>query len=103
MPVLMLKFSVDLVGFEKFGGPHGPLFSYWLPDGENDVVMLDSGDSDTRLSVWFDRYGFVGANGMIYYDHSKREVDTRIVGRQAILDAGPLKGKLVINTVKQVH
>ena len=102
MPVLNLRFSIELVGLQDvFPAPHGLLFSYWLPDGENDAVTLDAGNPDIRLSVWFDRYGSIGTDGLIHYDQAIREVDSDVVPRQAVLDAGPLHGRLILTNVPQ--
>lgn len=75
---------------------HGPLFHRWLPDGEKHAIVLNTGDPDTNLKVWFERCGFVDSGGHIRFDYKRQEVDTKIIPMQAILDAGPLIGILEI-------
>lgn len=78
---------------------HGPLFHRWLPNGIEDAIVLDTGEADVTLRVWFERLGFVGSDGYIYYDAQRREVDASIVPRQAVLDAGPLFGLIEVAPV----
>ena len=68
----------------------GPLFHQWLPDGEKDAVILDQA---LEFKAWFVRRGYIRDN-FIEFDDSRREVDPDVMSRQAILQAGPLMGKL---------
>jgi hypothetical protein len=97
MPTLLLKFWIIL---EDHGLPinlrnFGPLFHRWLPDGEKQAIVLETGDSNAKLKVWFERHGYVD-NGIIRFDYGRREVDPELIPEQAILDAGPLSGLLEI-------
>jgi len=74
---------------------YGPLFHRWLPDGEKDAIILDTGDSNAKLRVWFERRGFID-NGFIRFSYDRREIESKIIPTQAILDAGPIMGLLEI-------
>jgi hypothetical protein len=105
MPTLLLKFGIVL---EEFGTDsykdrkedryHGPLFHKWLPDGQKDALTLNTGDPNTTLKVWFERKGIV-KNGHIIFDYKRQEVDPDIIPKQQVLDAGPLRGKLEIQSL----
>lgn len=93
---LMLKFEIDLEENSVSVLRHyGPQFHRWLPDGEKDAIILKTRDSSADLKVWFERSGYVD-RGFIKYDSKRREVDPEIVPKQAVLDAGSLKGLLEI-------
>lgn len=92
MSILLLKFAVTL----KNEGRHGLLFHRWLPDGEKDAILLDTGDSNVQLQIWFERRGFVNENGYVECDDKRHEVDSASIDKQAILEAGPLMGLLEI-------
>src|SRR6266581_4241758 len=96
MPDLTLEFDIPLAGFgpRELFEANGPLFSRWLPDGQSDAVVLDTGDGDVELHIWFERLGFVGDNGFIHFDERRREVPEELMSRQAVLEAGDLRGKL---------
>lgn len=97
MWTLLLKFRIGserrtiTAGF--LGG--GPLFHRWLPDGERDAIVLDTGDSNADLKVCFERRGFVD-DGWIRFDYERQEVDPEVIPTQAVLGAGPLIGSLEI-------
>ena len=81
---------------------HGPLFHRWLPDGEKHAIVLDTGDSNAKLKVWFERFGFVdSSSGYIRFNYQRREVDPKIIPMQAILEAGPLIGILEIQGLSE--
>src|SRR5262245_34545234 len=97
MATLLLKLSVYLQdpNLRPLGpfSHHGPLFSKWLPDGESDAIVLNP-DADATLKLWFERHGFTDEHGFIRFDYQRREVDSGVMERQALLSAGPLKGLL---------
>lgn len=64
-----------------------------LPNGKTDSIILATGDTNAKLSVWFERLGFCSDHGIIF-DYSRREVDPEMISNQAILEAGPLFGRL---------
>ena len=94
---LLIRFGIHL-WFEpmergsRIGYPDlpGPLFHQWLPDGEKDAVVLDQA---LEFKAWFVRRGYIRDN-FIEFDDSRREVDPDVMSRPAILQAGPLVGKL---------
>jgi hypothetical protein len=97
MQKLLLKFIIRL---EDDNLPlterhNGPLFHRWLPSGQEDTIVLDTGDPNTKLKIWFERRGFIN-RGFIEFDYKRREVDPLIIPKQAILDAGPLYGLLEV-------
>ncbi len=100
MTKILLNFSITLQEFAIKFSPRGPLFHRYLPDGKNDEIILNTGDPNFVLKVWFERRGFV-SSGMIEFDYNKKEVDPTIIPKQGILDAGPLSCRLEINGVSQ--
>lgn len=101
MPIILLKFAIILGNRRSgFSGIYGPLFHRWLPDGEKDAIILDVGDSNAKIKVWFERSGFVNGN-FISFDYKRREVDPEVIPKQAVLDAGPLRGLLKIGGVSE--
>lgn len=100
--LLLLRFIVELERQDLHGtvGRFGPLFHRWLPDGEKDAIALDTGDSNARLKIWFERTGFV-KDGFIEFDRARREVDPKIMSRQGLLDAGPLHAVLEIRDLEE--
>ena len=85
-------------GIAQYLRPNGPYFHRWLPDGQKDAIQLNTGDSNAKLSVWFEQRGFV-KGGWIKYDHKRKEVDEEILKQQAVLDAGALIGYLDIQSL----
>ena len=102
MPKLLLKFGINLEAKDtQFAlEHHGPQFHRWLPDGEKDAILLDTGDPNAVLKVWFERRGFV-RDGFIVYDRKRQEADSEIIPKQAVLDAGPLMGLLEIHEISE--
>ena len=102
MSTLLLKFKINL---EEHNGStyskhKGPLFHRWLPDGEKDAIILDTGDTNAELRVWFERFGCIRKDGnFITYDYERREVDADIMLKQAVLEAGPIMGLLKIKAI----
>jgi hypothetical protein len=108
VPTLWVRFgfnledySVESSGLIDDGHHHGPLFHRWLPNGENDAIALNPSDPGADLKVWFERRGFVNKNGFIEFDHNRKEVDDTLVLRQAVLDAGPLRGLLRLDNMPE--
>jgi len=100
MTILLLKFAINLERFdhEFILRNHGPLFHRWLPDGQRDSIAFDTGDPNSSLRVWFERRGYVDGH-FIRFDYKRTEVDLDIMNRQAVLDAGPLRGQLEIREI----
>lgn len=102
MRTLLLRFAVNLCDTSYPFMHHGPLFHRWLPDGENDAILLVTEDPSAELKVWFERFGFRReAGGFIIFDYKRREVDPDTMSKQAVLDAGPLMGLLKIPEMPQ--
>lgn len=108
MSTLLLKFKLRLEcspirsGALYTPGVFGPQFHRWLPDGEKDATVLDTGDSNATLKVWFERRGFVDGN-LIKFDYERQEVEPEIMVQQGRLDAGPLIGLLEIRGLSQEY
>lgn len=98
MPTLFLRFLVHLKNHNIEFSPEGPLTHRWLPDGENDAISLDTGDSDFVLKVWFRRRGYVSGS-MIEYASDREEVDPLIIPKQGILEAGIMTGFLEVKNI----
>ena len=95
MNTVLIKFKILL---KSDLAEHGPLFHRWLPNGEDNALLLETGHSDTILRVWFERSGFVD-KGNIIFDEKRQEVDPEVMRQQGVLEAGPLIGLLRINDV----
>ena len=97
MPVLILRLGLRMDDGDPRAFPrnHGPRFHRWLPNGEADAIALTGPKDPVRVSVWFDRRGFV-RDGFIVFDETRREVDPLVIPRQAVLDAGPLLGRVEV-------
>lgn len=96
-PPLLVRFRVDLEPeqIDESFRPHGALFHRWLPDGPDDALKVPTGHPGTTIRYWFERLGFSNpGEDRIYFARNRREVDERLMVRQAILDSGPLHGEL---------
>lgn len=97
MNLLQIRFAVFL-DYRPFEGspfhPHGALFTRWLPNGKNDAIEICP---QTHLSVWFDRFGFVGDRGFALFDIERRDLDPSAISRQGRLESGPLLGSLEVS------
>jgi hypothetical protein len=102
MTSILIKFVIrfERYDLDQVNHLHGPIFHRWLPDGENDAISVKTKSEDAKVSIWFERCGFV-ENGWIQFDHNKREVDSDILKRQAKLDAGPLRVKIELKEIKK--
>ena len=94
MPVIDLKFQKKLEeGFSLYREHHGLAFHRWLPDGEKDAIILDTKYSNTKLKLWFERFGHT-ERGMIDFNVKRKEVDPTIMVNQGSLESGPLFAKI---------
>jgi len=107
--IVFLKFGVNLEDYQSSGNfrKHGPLFNKWLPDGEEDALLLNIDDLEdfiVILKLWFERRGSVRKD-QIVFDYEKREVSTEIMSSQESLDAGPLLGSIELSglSVEQLN
>lgn len=100
MTTLKFKLGLNLKEHEFPFSHNGPLFHRWLPDGEKDAIVLQIKMAKAELKLWFERYGFVDRD-FIRFDKERREVDANIMAKQAILDAGTLKGLLSIRNATE--
>ena len=82
---------------------YGPIFHRWLPDGEKDSISIKSGNSLIDIRVWFERCGYINQMGWVKFDYKKREIEPNILYRQAKIDAGPLRGKIIIQGLKDAE
>ncbi len=100
MATLIFKLIVPLESYEinDFNPPHGPIFHRWLPDGEKDSISLQQKSKNVKVLVWFERCGFV-KDGWIKFDYKKRETNSKIIKRQAKLDAGPLRVRIEVKGI----
>jgi len=79
----------------------GPLFYKWLPDGESDAILLNTGDPQAELKVSFERRGYVNDRGHIVFEWKRHEVDPSVISRQASLEGGHLVGWLKIEVADE--
>lgn len=103
MPTIELSLAINLEDYNlpKIERHAGPLFHRWLPNGETDALTLATNNPNASLIVWFTRRGFVASNGYIMFDYDKCEVDPSIMELQAVLDAGPLIGRVTLADVTE--
>src|SRR6266851_1720861 len=95
MPTLLLKFYVYLGRQDVMRNFEGLLFHRWLPNGEEDALILDTETPNTKLKVWFEQRGYVN-DRFIKFDVTRKEVDPAIIPTQAALVAGSLFGLLEV-------
>jgi len=94
---LLIRFAISLERHElESDEHHGPRFHRWLPDGEQHALTINNDLAGFVLKVWFEQWGFMD-NSWITFAYKRKEVDSAIVPRQAVLDAGPLYGSLRMN------
>lgn len=79
-------------------GTHGPLFSQWLPNGEDDSICIKLESIHAIVKIWFNRYGYTDSDGFIKFDSERTDVDPTLVKRQGVLDAGPIIGSLIFDS-----
>ena len=97
MGIILFNFVVQLRDSDQpYPFCHdGPLFHRWLPDGEKDAIVLDTGDPQAELKVSFERRGFMDG-GHVRFRWDCREVDPTVIPRQAVLEGGYMVGWLKI-------
>lgn len=94
MPTIDLIFQKNLSDRSESNGIHyGPVFHRWLPDGKKDAIILDTKYPNTKLKLWFRRFGYA-ERGMIEFDVKRNEVDPTIMVNQGSLEGGPLFAKI---------
>jgi len=79
--------------------PYGPLTHRWLPDDEKDSIALPVGHSDYELKIWFKRRGKT-ENNSIRFTLNEFDVDPKVIPKQAILEAGPMSGELLMKNIE---
>lgn len=104
MSTLLLRFRINLE--ERNGSTYsahkGPLFHRWLPDGEKDAIILNTGYPKAELKVWFERFGCIRkGDSFITHDYERREVDPDTMVKQGVLEGGPLFGLLKIQALSE--
>jgi hypothetical protein len=102
MSTIFLRFAIVLENpeIEKLYRHHGLLFHRWLPDGEKDALIFNTGNENIIFKVWFERFGYLN-NDFIEFNLKRREVDDQNMQQQGILEAGPLFGLLEISNITQ--
>ncbi|MDQ3816517.1 MAG: hypothetical protein M3362_02350 [Acidobacteriota bacterium] len=103
MGILLFDFVIQL---KDNSNPYplnhnGPLFHKWLPDGEKDAIILNTGDPQAELKVSFERRGFVNDSGYIVFKLDRHDVDPEVIPRQAVLEGGHLIGWLKIEGITE--
>ena len=92
---IYLKFNIRLTDYDYYY--RGPLFYRWLPNNQNDAIILDN---SFDLRVWFERLGFLGGT-YIRYDVTRREIPDDMIPEQAVLDGGRLFGSAKFNATEE--
>lgn len=100
MPELIIRFVLILEIFDspRIYGVHGPTFYRWLPHEDENKFHIELDDKDAELVMWFEQRGYV-KDGYYIYDSEKKDIDTNLIYKQALLDAGPVFGKLQIKNI----
>lgn len=79
----------------------GPVFTRWLPNGEDDALKVVISEHNATVYLWFEQHGTMDDNGFIKYEHKKNEIDKNVIPNQSKLYAGALYGKIVLNNVSE--
>jgi len=90
----VIRFDINEIKFS----PNGPLTHRWLPDGQNDSITLNAGNTDYNLKIWFRQRGTI-RNNEIVFSLNEFEVDPTLIPRQGVLDAGPMSGELSVKNI----
>ena len=90
---LWIRFRVRFDIFAEGPLMPWPQFSRWLPEGQEDALVIETGQEKIQLALWFERYG-TADQGHIEFDLEHKEADAAIIARQTPLHAGPLYGLL---------
>lgn len=93
-------FTINLknYNYKSFNGINGPLFTKWLPDGEKNAISLNLDKISGKVFLWFERFGFENDDGYIEFNREKKEVNPILMKRQGVLEAGPLFGKVILDS-----
>ncbi len=91
---IYLKFLIRLTNNEFY---KGPLFHRWLPNNENDAIVLGK---HFNIKVWFERRGFLDGS-FIRYKADKHDVRDDLIPKQAVLDGGFLFGSAKYNATEE--
>ena len=98
MNSLRIRFIVRFEDHRIDFCPYGPLIHRWLPDGEKDAILLNAGNSDYELKIWFKRRGNTTDN-FIQFALNEEDVVEAVIPKQAILEAGPMSGELLVKNI----
>lgn len=102
MQTLKLRFVLTL---ERWSIPHmvrpnGALFNRFLPNGPEDAIRLTEDSDPWDIQVWFRRQTKL-RHGFLHYDVEGSEFDEGIMRRQGKLEAGPLRGEIIVPDVTE--
>lgn len=100
MTTIRLTFIIDLRDFklENYYEHYGPAFHRFLPNNKPDKVEKNLKSFDGLISFWFEKRGEV-KQSYIEYDNKKILNDEASIAKQAILDAGPLYGEIIVRKI----
>ena len=101
--MLTIKFGLwiqdhDIDDFYKL---NGPVFSRWLPNGEDDALKVVIDNYSSEVHLWFERHGYIDDSGFIKYEHKRLEIDSSVIPRQEKIHAGALYGKVIYNDISE--
>lgn len=92
----LFKYRLAYYFENKLGQHHGPLCTFWLPNGEEDHIEIRLRKMRGYIHFWFERSGYKDNTGFINFDYDRHEADSETIDRQGVLDAGPLFGRMVL-------
>lgn len=96
---MFVIFAKTLEKYSVHSFHKGPLFHRWLPNGEANAIVINDKENKAIVEIWFERYGFVN-DRFIQFSYERKEVDPAIMARQAVLDAGPIHGRITLEVSK---
>lgn len=98
---LQLKFLIDFRNTEIESYSHyGPLFTKWLPDGENDAIEFTP-HKRVKIKVWFERRGSIDKDGFVKFAYDQHGASSEAIARQGVLEAGPLLGRMTYEDISE--
>jgi hypothetical protein len=102
MPKLFIRFGFYLTDYDPDiqRDPEGPLFHRWLPNGEEDALIVDVPNESASIKFWFERRGYIEGKKIIY-DSQRKEVQDDLIPLQTILNAGALRGQIELKNVSK--
>ena len=103
--MLTIKFGLWIQDYEmdEPSKLDGPVFTRWLPDGENDALKVTIDRYSAEVYLWFERHGFIDDSGFIRYEHKRFEIDPNVLPRQEKVYAGALYGKIILNEISEAQ